>query len=83
MYKVFNAVTDTGEGYNGRGCVCVCVYRWVKAEGECLFIDVYVCEFVQRSSERVHVRHCCVAEGTGCQCAGRAVCRLRCACVFL
>ena len=53
MYKVFNAVADTKEGYNGRGsvCVCVCVCRWVKAEGMCLFIDVYVCESVQRSSE--------------------------------
>ena len=53
MNKVFNAVADTEEGYNGRGsvCVCVCVCRWVKAEGVCLFIDVCVCESVQRSSE--------------------------------
>lgn len=49
MYKVFNAVADIEEGCNGRGSVYVC--RWVKAEGVCLFLDVYVCESVQRSSE--------------------------------
>lgn len=29
----------------------MCVCRWVRAEGVCVFTDVCICESVQRSSE--------------------------------